>query len=179
MSNFIRGRHAPSLPAFHLPDSTEGPHRGRPALGTGTAAQEGPSLPIPGPAHLLSPGGLGLGQEPGRTPHAGRAQGPVPSCGQSSGQSSGRGWGGTAGRQSCLGVRWARNTGPPSSRASGLVLLQASREQCEVWGCTGQPQPTSWDHGVPSVLHPHLGRGQSYPHFLFSLRATDGTWPEG
>lgn len=45
MSNFIRGRHAPSLPAFLLPDSTEGPYRG-PASTVRTVTLGSPPAPL-------------------------------------------------------------------------------------------------------------------------------------
>lgn len=68
----------------------------------------------------------------------------------------------TARGQGCLGVGWARN----------------DRER-SLGGKLGTPGPVpqawrSWDPGGLLVLHPHLGRGQSCPHFPFSLRTTDG-----
>lgn len=61
MSNFIRGRHAPSLPAFLLPDSTEGPPQASTGLWDAVPGK-GPLLPFSSLPYSLPPEGLGLGQ---------------------------------------------------------------------------------------------------------------------
>lgn len=155
MSNFIRGRHAPSLPAFHLPDATEGPHRGRP----------GPGYPSQA-LHTRCPRGAWTWvRSRGGFPVLG---GPSARCHPAVRALAGGGGGGcgarTARGQGCLGVGWARN----------------DRER-SLGGKLGTPGPVpqawrSWDPGGLLVLHPHLGRGQSCPHSPFSLRTTDGIW---
>lgn len=159
MSNFIRGRHAPSLPAFLFPDSTEGPHQGQ-HVRTVTL---GRALSSPSP-WSLPPGTLARGVGAEETPCAASTQ-VLPAVRAQTGGQCSRGTG------ACEGPLGA------TAGKAGWAQPEGKGEEPELPHPT---HPTSWllrARGAPwTVLlpsHPYLGEGSPARISLSVCRAAD------